>query len=229
MNKEIEQFVNDNKGFNWRPKPPAPENIWASDWPWVPYDKDIDPVSVQLELDAIDHLFVEHRSNDNILSYGHKGWSSIALHGLDWNKTESYEQYGFTTEPEYHWTSICSQIPYIANLIKSIPFDRHKRVRIMKLAPGGYVMPHTDGTGRIFGPFNFALTQPESCEFVFEGRGIVPFKVGRGFMLDLGVRHCVYNNSDSNRYHVIIHGSPTPPMLNGVIQTIKNMSYEHNN
>lgn len=229
MNKELEKFINDNKQFNWRPRPPAPASIWNSDWPWVPYDKEIDPISVLTELEGIDELFVEHRSDDKVYNYGHQGWSSITLHGLEWDKTQNYEQYGYTNEPEYHWTSICSKIPYISNIIKSFPFDNYKRVRIMKLAPGGYIMPHTDGQGRTFGPFNFALTQPESCEFIFEGKGVVPFKQGRGFMLDLGVRHCVYNNSDSSRYHVIIHGNPLPPMLQGVMQSIKRMTYEYNN
>jgi hypothetical protein len=229
VNKELEQFIKDNKQYSWRPRPPAPANIWTSDWPWVPYDKDIDPVSIQLELDSIDDLFIEHRSDDTIYNYAHSGWSSIVLHGLGSDQTESYEQYGFTNEPAYHWTDICSKIPYIYNITKSFHFNNYKRVRIMKLAPGGYIMPHVDGQGRVFGPFNFALTQPEECEFIFEGRGVVPFRQGRGFMLDLGLRHCVYNNSDTTRYHLIIHANPLPPMIDGVVQTIKKMSYEHNN
>ena len=76
----------------------------------------------------------------------------------------------------------------------------------MRLAPGGHIMPHTDGPGRIFGPLNFPLTNPEGCKFAFEEDGIVPFEVGRGFMLDLGRRHFVLNDSDEYRYHLIVHG-----------------------
>ena len=79
----------------------------------------------------------------------------------------------------------------------------------MRLTPGGHIMPHNDGDGRIFGPYNLALIHPLECLFVFEGKGLVPFKPGRGFFLDLGVRHCVLNYSKSFRYHVIIHGTLT--------------------
>ena len=78
----------------------------------------------------------------------------------------------------------------------------------MRLSPGGYIMPHTDGQGRIFGPCNFALSHPESCYFIFENHGVVPFATGRGFMLDIGIKHAVINNSDDYRYHVILHGEP---------------------
>ncbi len=232
MNNELQQFFSNNKNHKWRPKPPIPQDIWTSDWPWVPYEKEIDPYLAFSELQAIDDLFVEHREDDKVGSYGHKGWSSICLHGIGWDKTEEFTQYGYKNEQEvdYHWTSICSKLPYLTNLAKSFEFDNLKRVRIMRLAPGGFIMPHADGKGRTFGPFNFALTQPPGCDFVFEGYGVVPFRVGRGFLLDLGVRHAVYNNSDQVRYHLIIHGNPLRPMMQKVINAVKSLKqYEHSN
>ena len=56
------------------------------------------------------------------------------------------------------------------------------------------------------GPLNFAINQPEDCEMVFENKGLVPFSNGVGFYLDVGRRHCVVNNSNEDRYHLIIHG-----------------------
>ena len=76
----------------------------------------------------------------------------------------------------------------------------------MRLAPGGYIMPHSDGEGRIFGPLNIAINNPEGCNFYFESWGKVPFKQGTGFFLDIGNVHAVYNNSDETRYHFIVHG-----------------------
>jgi hypothetical protein len=77
------------------------------------------------------------------------------------------------------------------------------------MSPRGYIMPHTDGIGRIFGPFNFAINNPEGCEFVIEGHGVVPFKQGSGFLLDIGKKHAIINDSDEYRYHIIIHGKLT--------------------
>jgi hypothetical protein len=76
----------------------------------------------------------------------------------------------------------------------------------MRLAPGGYIMPHTDGVDRSFGPLNIAINNPSGCHFVFEEKGIVPFEPGIGMVLDVGRRHAVINQSDEARYHVIVHG-----------------------
>ena len=76
----------------------------------------------------------------------------------------------------------------------------------MRLAPGGYIMPHTDGLGRIFSPLNIAINNPKGCYFVFKDKGIVPFEDGAGMVLDVGRKHIVINNSEETRYHVIVHG-----------------------
>lgn len=202
-----------NKDEQWWPdvNVPLTFDLWGSDWPWAPMDVELDDNKVHEELEVLDQYFTPHRDLDSSGGYGHAGWSGLTLHGIDYNKTESHEQYGFKTEDDanYNWTSICSKAPYIVDMIKALPFDSYNRVRIMRLEPGGYIMPHKDGEGRIFGPYNLALTHPDGCTFHFEGKGKVPFKPGRGFFLDLGRRHCVVNYSTEFRYHVIVHGTPT--------------------
>jgi hypothetical protein len=177
------------------------------------------------EMRSVDHLFVEHRAADKISSYGHDGWYSLVLHGIDETKTENYDRYGFKSEVEagYKWTDVCNIIPQTANFIKALPFTNHGRVRIMRLSPGGYIMPHTDGPGRIFGPFNFAINNPQGCQFVFEERGTVPFEPGLGMFLDIGRRHAIVNNSAEPRYHVIVHGRPTINISQAVQSTINQL------
>lgn len=225
MNEQLLEFLNTNKGFNWQPGE-MPRDLWSSDWPWAPVIPD-EPITPEIleELELVKTLFVEHRANDKISSYGHEGWAALTLHGIDYDKTENYERYSYKTEADahYHWTSACEQMPRTVELIKRLPFTKWGRVRIMRLAPGGYIMPHTDGSGRIFGPYNFALTNPRGCEFVFEGHGRVPFLPGRGFMLDLGIRHAVYNRSDQYRYHAIIHGRPDADINARVKQSIEKL------
>ena len=222
MNKTIEDFLLDHEHKTWAPNE-FPNNLWNSDWPWAPVSVPVDQTKINEELIKLEHFFVPHRDKDKISSYGHEGWSALTLHGLDYDKTENYDRYGHTDESQYRWTEVCDYCPYIVGLIKSLPFSSYGRVRIMKLSAGGYIMPHVDGPGRIFGPLNFALTQPEGCRFVFKDIGTVPFKVGRGFMLDIGREHIVVNDSAEDRYHIIIHGRPTPAIINLIKDSINKL------
>lgn len=160
------------------------------------------------ECRSIDDLFVNHRSQDTKNGYGHRGWKSITLHGIDKNKTEHFTKYGFNTleEANYQWTDVCELIPETTNFLKSLPYEKFDRVRIMRLEPKGYIMPHTDGPGRIFSPLNIAINNPKGCEFVFKEAGIVPFTAGTGMVLDVAREHIVINNSNEVRYHIIVHG-----------------------
>lgn len=224
MNLELNNFIAENTQNNWQPPADVPRSLFDSDWPWAPIvSTDYDPAPIFQELVDLNPLFVPHRDKDKIHSYNHEGWHSLTLHGIGESYTENYDRYGFSSQQEadYRWTQCCERAPNLINLIRSFPFTNYGRIRIMRLAPGGFIMPHTDGRGRIFGPFNFALNNPEGCSFVFEKYGRVPFESGRGFMLDLGIKHAVLNNSNSSRYHVIIHGHQTPGCHQRVTESLK--------
>jgi hypothetical protein len=212
-NTELIDFLTVNKKKQWNYPNTIPNNLWETDWPWsqVNATGTHNYNEIIAELSAVHDLFVEHRAEDKIASYGHEGWYSLTVHGIDYDKTENYDRYGFSSEQEanYKWTSVCDKLPLTKNLIDSLPFKDYGRVRIMRMRPRGYIMPHTDGSGRIFGPFNFAINNPEGCEFVIEGHGVVPFKQGSGFLLDIGMKHAVLNDSEEHRYHIIIHGKLT--------------------
>ena len=161
------------------------------------------------ECKSVDDLYFNHRSQDKKNGYGHNGWQSLTLHGIDKHKTEHYTRYGFNSleEAGYHWTDACERVPHLTNFLKSLPFKLFDRVRIMRLAPGGYVMPHTDNKyQRAFSPLNIAINNPDGCHFVFKDRGIVPFEAGTGLVLDVGREHIVINQSNETRYHIIVHG-----------------------
>lgn len=208
--ESLTKFINDNNS-SWTPKM-LPANLWKSDWPWAPIRIELDTIKVNEELQKLKYFFVAHRDKDKINSYGHEGWESLTLHGLDYDKTEHWDRYGTLDETYYRWTEVCEYAPYIVSLIKSLPYSKFDRVRIMKLSAGGYIMPHNDGPGRIFGPLNIALTNPDGCKFIFKDYGVVPFEPGKGFLLDIGNEHCVINNSSEDRYHIIVHGTHTSEM-----------------
>lgn len=175
---------------------------------------DFDISAALTECRALEPLYCDHRSEDRTCGYEHRGWQSLTLHGIDKHKTKHFTHYGFTSfeDAGYHWTDVCSQAPTLCNFLRALPYARFHRVRIMKLAPGGYIMPHQDGEGRAFGPLNIAINNPPGCRFVIRGGGVVPFEPGIGMVLDVARTHAVINQSDEARYHVIVHGEYAPHM-----------------
>jgi hypothetical protein len=206
MNEVISEFIELSLKNQWHPSIISKNfDVFESDWPFLQIDFKSDFEKMHQECIMNDHLFVGHRQKDKHLSYSHEGWSALTLHGIRPDATEHYDQYGLT-EPDYNWTEVCKQFPTCVEFLKKLGYKNYDRVRIMRLAPGGYIMPHSDGDGRIFGPLNIAINNPEGCNFYFRDWGKVPFKQGRGFFLDIGNVHAVYNDSDEPRYHFIVHG-----------------------
>jgi hypothetical protein len=209
---ELIDFYNRNRDF----KNPIHESVMSAkadnECMFYPVQFDFDYSLFLEECQNVDDLYFNHRSQDRKKGYGHEGWQSLTLHGIDKHKTEHYTKYGFTSldEAGYHWTDACDRLPNLCKFLKSLPYTKFDRVRIMRLAPGGYIMPHTDGPGRLFGPLNIAINNPEGCHFVFKEKGIVPFKAGNGMVLDVAREHIVINQSNEARYHIIVHGHYAP-------------------
>jgi hypothetical protein len=177
---------------------------------YYPIKFDFDSDLLLKECREVDDLYFNHRGQDKKKGYGHYGWQSLTLHGIDKHKTEHYTKYGFTSSLEagYHWTDACERVPNLYCFLSGLPFTQFDRVRIMRLAPGGYIMPHSDNKFmRAFSPLNIAINNPEGCHFVFKDRGIVPFAAGYGMVLDVGQEHMVINDSNEVRYHIIVHGT----------------------
>lgn len=163
------------------------------------------------------NLFTKHRNQEAVKGIpSHRGWASFVVHGLGFDKTEGYEQYGYKNDNEapYDFTNEAkTYCPNILNWLKENKFkDRYHRVRIMKLDPGGMVGIHNDNKNPDTWATNFAVTNPEECEMHFWNRdweylGQVPWESGKVFKIRIGFNHCVINKSDQPRYHIIIHGA----------------------
>ena len=143
----FKDFIAEAKANQWEPSWPMPRDVFNSDWPWVPVDFEADFEKMHKECVDNDHMFVGHRQQDRHLSYNHEGWAAITLHGIKPSATENYEQYGFKSaaEADYHWTEACEAFPECTKFLKSLNYDKYDRVRIMKLAAGGFITPHVDG------------------------------------------------------------------------------------
>lgn len=183
------------------------------DIPFLPIDdwKDTeDWAKMFSEAKALEKHYVPHRTHES-----HAGWSSLCVHGITSVHTESPHTYGYTNETcPWRWTDVADVCPTITKFFKE-KFDylKYYRVRIMKLAPGGYVIPHKDSLTQDenhIGPINLALNHPDECKFYMDGVGYLPWTGGRAIKLNLYNIHSVINHSNENRYHIIIHGQMGP-------------------
>ena len=56
------------------------------------------------------------------------------------------------------------------------------------------------------GAVNVAINNPKDCKFYLQNHGVLDFKPGTAYELDLVNYHTVVNNSNVPRFHIIIHG-----------------------
>lgn len=214
--ESIVSFFNDRDQFPvFRPPEVPPFDMhWLineSGWPYFevalpdcPYEQ------MLLEAKALKDMFVGHRSGDINEGYQHAGWKSLCVHGLSATQTDFFAKYGsWKSEAEvpFSWTEIAERCPETVRYFRDIfPHDRYYRLRYMLLEPGGFIQPHQDRNFHLLSPVNLALNNPERCYFKMEGKGYVPFRSSSAFAVDIGNRHAVWNASNEDRYHIIVHG-----------------------
>jgi hypothetical protein len=177
----------------------------------VPYQDMLAEVE-QLPLE----MFTEHRDGEE-----HQGWASFVLHGAGYNKTK--EENGPMT-----WTAEAEQyLPTTVRYFKDTwPGNSYDRLRVMLLRPGGIITLHSDGPGPgELNPINIALNQPANCNFYMKSFGIVPFNAGDAWMLNVANHHTVINNSDENRYHIIVHQNNISNDLANLVKVSYNRLY----
>lgn len=185
----------------------------SPDIPFLPIDdwmQTEDWAQMLNEAKALEKHYVPHRTHET-----HRGWSSLCLHGITSVHTESPHTYGYTNDnAPWRWTDVADVCPTITKFFKEkFDYTKYFRVRIMKLAPGGFVIPHKDSIAieeNHIGPINVALNHPEGCKFYKDGIGYLPWTAGRAIKLNLYHVHAVYNHSNENRYHIIVHGHMGP-------------------
>lgn len=160
-----------------------------------------------------DAYYVTHR--DVFSGEGsHYGWSSCALHGIDTDKTNVWQTYGYESEPDYQWTELGNKTKNIQSFFNNtFPAERYARIRFMKLAAGGWISPHNDyspmiNIDNLFDyplPVNIAIDHPNDCHMTIKDNGCVPFKSHSAFMVNIFNDHSVINNSSKDRIHLIAH------------------------
>jgi hypothetical protein len=189
----------------------------------VPYEE------MLKEAKAQDHLFVKHRGSAN------PEWSSMALHGQGIQYTapaEAYIREGvFTKEnsPPYAWTDLADVCPVSKEWVSSLEFDEFKRVRFMKLEPGGYIEPHRDIDTSGIHAWNVSINNPEGHIFVIDNFGYIPWEPGQLRGIDIGRYHSVVNRGSEDRIHMIIHGKFGSKFVETICRSYEKMYNEFYN
>ena len=209
------------------PEVPQLENEWKrAEWifreshlPYLEMDISMPYAEILAEARAVRHRFVTHREGDG------EGWMSLCIHGMSAEQTDAPNMYGYThdTAP-YTWTDIADLCPVTTDYFKNqFPFQFYHRLRFMLLRPGGYIVQHSDNrTSNLGAATNISLNNPVGCKFVTE-RGLIPFRdTGSVMMFNNHYQHVVFNDSDEERIHIIVHGAWDGRRWNPII----NRSYE---
>ena len=209
------------------PEVPQLENEWKrAEWifreshlPYLEMDISMPYAEILAEARAVRHRFVTHREGDG------EGWMSLCIHGMSAEQTDAPNMYGYTHETApYTWTDIADLCPVTTDYFKNqFPFQFYHRLRFMLLRPGGYIVQHSDNrTSNLGAATNISLNNPVGCKFVTE-RGLIPFRdTGSVMMFNNHYQHVVFNDSDEERIHIIVHGAWDGRRWNPII----NRSYE---
>jgi len=196
----------------------------SSDIAFLPIDWETDQDWDRMLAEAknLSKHYIPHRTHES-----HYGWSSLVIHGLSSIHTESCHTYGFTDDTApWRWTDVADWCPTITNFFKTqFDYTKYFRIRIMKLAPGGWIIPHKDSLKQEenhIGPVNIALNNPDDCKFYMDNIGYLPWRAGRMMKLNLYNVHSVYNHSNQDRYHIIVHGRMGASWNNRIYQNYLN-------
>ena len=229
MNSIIQEFYQQHKDKVWNyesiperlapgptPKNPRQWATWESKYPWLKLMIDAPFKDMLEEAKNIKHLFVEHRTDYS------QGWKSVCLHGIDDHVTSIPEDHGFSRDTKRDWTNASAECPITTNYFKNeYPVSVYDRIRFMLIEPGGYIKVHVDGS-REDNPsraVNMSLNNPDQC-FLITENGIVPYdKDGSVFYFNTAYEHGVINNSNEDRYHIIVHGTETPKFEDIVLKS----------
>jgi hypothetical protein len=166
----------------------------------------MDHVGMYEEAKRLKNRFVTHRIGD----YEHRGWKSLVLHGVSESHTDYWKAYGYESAvaaaEDSNWTKASEECPIIMDFIRNtFPSQRFARVRLMLLEANGYISPHTDSSVPILENINIALNNPEGCIWQWGDGETLFMEPGSCYAMNIHYPHSIINNSNEDRYHLIIH------------------------
>lgn len=234
MKKEItEKFYQRYKDVSWTPTNLKSDRDYnwiakSSQLPWLQLDIVVPTKKILAEIQNIKHLCVPHRDDyaENM------GWESFCIHGKSYDATREDSYYSDDRPFEFTKEALDLMPATVEYFKNTWPHQTYRRVRVMRLKPNGYISLHKDNEISQLSPINIAIDHPLDCRFVMEKYGTVPFETGRALILDVSNYHTVFNNSNKDRWHIIVHQTTNDKFQNLVVKSYKtlyNTLYETSN
>jgi hypothetical protein len=154
---------------------------------------------------ALIDRFTSHRSGD----YEHKGWESLTIHGLGWDKHENWSDYGYKkgkdASNDMSWTEVADLCPITTRWLKEVfPSNKYGRVRFMLLRAGGHIAMHKDSSIKLIENINVALNNPTGCKWIWGDGEELIMEPGGVYAMNLYYHHSIVNNSNEDLMHIII-------------------------
>ena len=181
-----------------------------------PYMEDLSDVS-----DYLDHA--EFQLLTQIAPYKNNNiWTALSVHGYGVNPSDIYKP-GFARndkkiDSKLQWTSLLNKpiMEPIREIISRLPC-KFERIRLMKLAAGKSLRKHNDNIDqgieskkivRIHVPIRtnseVVFTMYENDEDEDDDGEKLNLKAGHFYYLDVTKPHSVSNNSNEDRYHLVV-------------------------
>jgi hypothetical protein len=156
-------------------------------------------------------------------SYTTKGWYTLPIIGLSSKDPYAWNQYNYESArqaaQDIKWTEIADQCPITSNWLKTVyPSNSYGRVRFMLLEAGGVIDFHTDTEHSILGAVNIALNNPPGCAWHWKDSSF-EFKPGDAYTMNISYEHSIRNDSNEDRYHMIIHHYDSTPEWKKLVTT----------
>ena len=159
------------------------------------------------EAKALRDRFIPYRTMDD---YAHQGWHSLPIYGLQdrplcWTAYEEYKT-ARDASNDYDWTEESKLCPVTVDWLKNVfPSNKYGRVRFMLVEAGGWIAPHSDTDIPIVETVNVALSNHPDCVWHWGDGTELHYKPGDAYALNIAPVHEVRNNSNEDRYHIIVH------------------------
>jgi hypothetical protein len=181
------------------------KDYYVSDAKFLELDIDVPYVEMLKEAQQLTHRFTSHRYGED----QHNGWKSLALYGIEEDKHENWNIYGYTSAldaaKDFKWTAAAYECPTIMNfLINKFPSKRYGRVRLMLLEAGGHIAPHSDTSHRLLENINIPLSNPKECVWHWGDGTHLDMKPGTPYAMNISYVHSIENNSTEDRLHLIV-------------------------
>jgi hypothetical protein len=181
------------------------KHYFISDAKFLKLDIPVPYQEMLKEAQSLKHRFTAHRGGEDT----HLGWKSLAIHGISEDKHENWSDYGYKSAldaaKDFVWTEASKDCPAIMQFLHNVfPCKRYGRVRLMLVEAGGWIGPHTDTKHRLLENINIPLSNPKGCMWNWSDGESLFMEPGVAYAMNISYEHSIVNNSDEDRYHLIV-------------------------